>query len=1523
MNIGAANSPHDPPERGVAAGSSAYMGGLHDIPPDMVLLLQELEEEFNVNKTIDQWTYINRREEIMKQVARIHLQQQTEVALDPTQLEKILLPRKRTDIAILTKESLISIMRERAMKFGPEPIFSVLDVKGKVTHSLLYEKLFLKAVKVAYELKHRVNNKISDVAVLLYKEHEVCEFAVALFACYIANVTAIPIHNDISYQEIFDIIQLTSSLLVLLSEPVFRELEKFGAANLTAQWPSKVHKFKTTDLGSARNSEVDGLFGKNKKKLLESKNDLAYIEFSRSPVGELRGIPLSHRTILHQMNSLDISLLSSPESGGSIKDVTSSLSKAKRVFLSTMDIRTSIGLIMGIMFTIYSGNMLVWAPPKVMEVQGLYANIVTKCRANLLLADFIGLKRVTYDYQQSPDATRYFSKTQHVDFSTVKWVLINSLTVDGDFIEVLTERYLKPLGCQQARNVIIPLLTLSEYGGMVISMRDWIGKAENIGIELHGKATDDISSVKIDKDALTQNLVRVIELNPFRADEHDQDVLHVDAFGYPLPDAVLAVVNPELSTVVRIGELGEIWVDSPCLSSGFYGLKKESKLIFHAKCRDASGLLEMDFLRTGLLGFTWYGKVYVLGLYEDRIRQRYSWIDQKLKKKHKSTITFEGGLRYHYSSHLLATLASEVRQIYDCTIFDIFIGNEYLPVAIVEAEIIRKVLDEIEPNSTGVKSKDKFDYAVAPLNEPILNAIAKKCFDALNQKHQLRLFCVMVVDIDVLPKIMRSGGMEIANMLCKKRFLEGSLKSEFVKFFVRQSISIIPHGEDVIGGIWSPFASELRSSSLVRFPEQYSTYEPMDKMRDDRTEAFLTDFKTIVDLLKFRVATCGDQVAYHNIESGGKTKPLTWKKFENRVHAVCQYLVDKTTIKPGQHLILMYTLSEEFVIALFACFLCGFIPIPMLPFDTNRIGEDFPAFVGVIKDFDIKEVLVNDEVERYMKMAPVSDSVKRMNQRRPTPIRFKNTSKITRLSNLASLNSKLSKYQAAAEFRVENTVCLVWLNFTSDHYRVAANLSHKNLMNICKMFKVTCNLSPKSPVVGCVRHSSGIGFVQAALLGLYLGTTTFLCSPVGFAESPLSFFQSLQKYHVKDVFVTEQMLKYAVAKFNLKGLDLSSLRNMMISTENRVEVDLLKKIAKILQPARLSAASMSAVYTHFFNPMISTRSYMKVAPVDLYLDPLALRQGYVSIVNPADYPNALRIQDSGMIPVCAQIAIVNPETCKICREGEFGEIWVNSEAKLSSFTNGPKGPQDWFTSKQFEGVIADGDLDVKYLRTGDLGFLHNISILKMGNSSGHERVVSTFQPLFVLGKISDTFELMGLHHFPMDIESTIELCHPDIYKNGSCIFKCSDYVIVVCEATRSRNLPSLVPSITNTVFSKHHIFVDIVAFIKRGEFPISRLGTKQRARIVDAWVQGIIPLTVLYGVNYGENSMIKLIKEIDEVARNDPLVGIRNPAQSFYGGSVENYLDGNYQPLMFNAGDQPVRTSKAFVVSSHNTELAP
>jgi len=53
---------------------------------------------------------------------------------------------------------------------------------------------------------------------------------------------------------------------------------------------------------------------------------------------------------------------------------------------------------------------------------------------------------------------------------------------------------------------------------------------------------------------------------------------------------------------------------------------------------------------------------------------------------------------------------------------------------------------------------------------------------------------------------------------------------------------------------------------------------------------------------------------------------------------------------------------------------------------------------------------------------------------------------------------------------------------------------------------------------------------------------------------------------------------------------------------------------------------------------------------------------------------------------------------------------------------------------------------------------------------------------------------------------------------------------------RKNFLASIVPVIVNTVLNEHHLVTDIVAFVSKGDFPRSRLGEKQRGRILAAWV---------------------------------------------------------------------------------------
>jgi acyl-CoA synthetase (AMP-forming)/AMP-acid ligase II len=180
---------------------------------------------------------------------------------------------------------------------------------------------------------------------------------------------------------------------------------------------------------------------------------------------------------------------------------------------------------------------------------------------------------------------------------------------------------------------------------------------------------------------------------------------------------------------------------------------------------------------------------------------------------------------------------------------------------------------------------------------------------------------------------------------------------------------------------------------------------------------------------------------------------------------------------------------------------------------------------------------------------------------------------------------------------------------------------------------------------------------------------------------------------------------------------------------------------------------------------------MCIEPIELWLDTKYLRHGYVYPVIPdGSTAGLLLLQDSGMVPVCTQIAIVNPETCCLSRVGEFGEVWVQSEANARSFY----GSKQEFDKERFTARIVDGDPEAEYCRTGDLGFLHYVT-----RPIGPGGAPVEMQVLFILGSIGETFEVNGLNHFPMDIENTIERCHRNIVKGGRYVVSSNQLVATV------------------------------------------------------------------------------------------------------------------------------------------------
>ncbi|KAH9906437.1 acetyl-CoA synthetase-like protein [Xylariomycetidae sp. FL2044] len=1376
-----------------------------------------------------------------------------QMPLEPREVPFAIYDPHDQNIAMSNFDNIAAVLRHRGRTTAKLPAYWVLDSKGKEIASITWDKLASRAEKVAQVIRDKSSLYRGDRVALIYRDTEVIDFAIALLGCFIAGVVAVPINDLQDYSKLNLILTSTQAHLALTTDNNLKSFQR----DITTQklnWPKGVEWWKTNEFGSyhpKRKDDIPPL----------SVPDLAYIEFSRAPTGDVRGVVLSHRTIMHQMACLSAIVSGVPNQGQgdtfnrALRDKNGRLiggGASSEIMFSYLDPRQGIGMILGVLLNIYSGHTTVWVENKAVNTAGLYAHLITKYKATLMIADYPGLRTAAFNYQSDPMTTRNFKKGMEPNFQHVKLCLIDTLTVDSEFHEVLADRWLRPLRNTRAREVVAPMLCLPEHGGMVISIRDWLGGEERMGCPLKldidaesgsdtGKeeekeeksppsngfgsllggntitkkernAHNDLGEALLDREALKTNEVVVVAIGEEarKKGTSEPGTVRVGAFGYPIPDATLAVVDPETGLLASPHSIGEIWVDSPSLSGGFWALPKHTEQIFHARPYKfepgdpTPSPVDFEFLRTGLLGTVIEGKVFILGLYEDRIRQKVEWVE------HGHEIAEH---RYFFVQHIVVSVLRNLnKQVFDCSAFDVFVNDEHLPIVVLESSAASTA-----PTTSGGPPRQ--------LDTALLDTLSERCMDVLMQEHHLRVYCVMITAPNSLPRVTKNGRREIGNMLCRREFDLGNLLCVHVKFGVEHAVLNLPIGVDPMGGIWSHMASSSRAEILGLADKQYSGIDRREVVIDDRTSTPLNNFSSITDLIQWRVARQPEELSYCTIDGRGKEgKGITWRKFDTKVAAVALYLRNKAKIRPRDHVMLMYTHSEDFVYAVHACINLGAVIIPSAPMDERRLNEDVPAFLHLIHDYGVKAVLVNHDVDHLLKTKTVSQHIKQSAQvlKIGVPSVFNTSKPPKQNSGLRDLGLTIDPAWIQPGYPV-----IIWAYWTPDQRRISVQLGHDTILGMCKVQKETCQMTSSRPVLGCVRSTTGLGFIHTCLMGIYIGTPTYLLSPVEFAQNPISLFLTLSRYKIKDTYATPQMLDHAMNSMPGKGFTMHELKNLMITAEGRPRVDVFQKVRLHFAQTGLDRTAINTVYSHVLNPMIASRSYMCIEPVELWLDQRALRRGLVIPVDPDTDPKALLIQDSGMVPVSTQIAIVNPESRLLCTDGEYGEIWVDSEACVKAFY----GSRDPFDAERFDGRTIDGDPSISYVRTGDLGFLHSVS-----RPIGPGGAQVDMQVLFVLGNIGETFEINGLSHFPMDIEASVERCHRNIVPTGCAVFQAGGLVVVLVEVSRKAYLASIVPVIVNAILNEHQIVIDIVAFVNKGDFPRSRLGEKQRGKILAGWV---------------------------------------------------------------------------------------
>jgi acyl-CoA synthetase (AMP-forming)/AMP-acid ligase II len=273
------------------------------------------------------------------------------------------------------------------------------------------------------------------------------------------------------------------------------------------------------------------------------------------------------------------------------------------------------------------------------------------------------------------------------------------------------------------------------------------------------------------------------------------------------------------------------------------------------------------------------------------------------------------------------------------------------------------------------------------------------------------------------------------------------------------------------------------------------------------------------------------------------------------------------------------------------------------------------------------------------------------------------------------------------------------------------------------------------------------------------------------------------------------------------------------------------------------------------NTLLATTKPKGTPPVFLMVETEAMERHQVVIAE-SKLPNGVRT-----LPSCGrqvwhtEIAIVNPDSMIRCADNEVGEIWIRDLSVAQGYWQNPQA-----TETTFQAEIQNSNGET-YLRTGDLGFLHN-------------------GELYITGRIKDLIIIRGTNHYPQDIEWSVQKLHSALRSDYGAAFSIQDKgeerLVVVQEVERHAgdlDTDKLIADIRQEIAEEHEIQLYGVVLAKSGNILKTASGKIQRRACKEKFLAGTLSAIADWCENPQYTSSYRhLQQEVDSLAQK---VGMR------------------------------------------------
>ncbi len=141
-------------------------------------------------------------------------------------------------------------------------------------------------------------------------------------------------------------------------------------------------------------------------------------------------------------------------------------------------------------------------------------------------------------------------------------------------------------------------------------------------------------------------------------------------------------------------------------------------------------------------------------------------------------------------------------------------------------------------------------------------------------------------------------------------------------------------------------------------------------------------------------------------------------------------------------------------------------------------------------------------------------------------------------------------------------------------------------------------------------------------------------------------------------------------------------------------------------------------------------------------------------------------------------------------------------------------------------------------------------------------------------------------------------------------------MVVLVEVMRKAYLASVVPVIVNAILNEHQVIVDIIAFVSKGDFPRSRLGEKQRGKILASWVTRKMRTIAQFGIRDADGADSQITEVAEPRSGVGSVVGKGSSLRNVESASGGGPLVHDYRILPAGISEMPAMEYESSIVES-------